>query len=309
MNTRPTLLLILLMVPTMLFSGGFSKLPASARAVALGGSLVSFTNDPNVIFYNPAGIASMNSLAVSTSFTQLFPGIADDNLRYISASAVANLSFLGNVGLGVKSFSSAFWKENEIVGTYAQDAFGVLSVGGSAKLLQWSTPSPSGRLAQPEAGYSKITLSFDVGAQTTIKDIVPDNDVTIGFMMGDFTRPSIAQNGSSDASLDLKMSLGVQYFSRVYNYAVTAHYTIMGSVQRLGVGTEILAMKTSLLDEEAEVVVRVGGGGQLQSGQQGDINGGLGLSVGGLTMDYAYTIQTELQYVGGTHHISLRYFF
>ena len=303
------ILLAIIVVTRVALSGGFSKLPIGARAVALGGTLVSFSDDPNVVFYNPAGIASMNSLAVSTSVTQLFPGIVDDNLRYIAASAVANFSFLGNVGVGIKSFSSDAWKENEFIGSYAQDLFGVLSVGGSVKLLQWSTPSPSGRLAQPEAGYSNAVLSFDAGAQSTIKDIVPDNDVTLGFMLGDINRPSIAQNGSPDGKLDMKMALGVQYASRIYNYAVTAHYTIQGPIRRFGSGPEILAMKTSIIDQEAELIVRVGGGGLLESGQQGDIDGGLGLNFGGLKLDYAYTHQTELQYVGGSHHISLRYFF
>ena len=49
------------------YAGGFSKLPVSARAVTMGGSLVSFADDPNSLFYNPAGIASLRFISVSTS--------------------------------------------------------------------------------------------------------------------------------------------------------------------------------------------------------------------------------------------------
>lgn len=58
-----------------------------------------------------------------------------------------------------------------------------------------------------------------------------------------------------------------------------------------------------------ELIVRVGGGGLSGAGKQGDINGGLGFLVAGFLLDYAYTHQTELQYIEGSHHLSLRYTF
>jgi hypothetical protein len=290
-------------------AGGFSKLPISARAVSLGGSLISFADDPNTLFSNPAGIASLNSLSLSTSYTQLFSGITDDQIGYLSASAVANLGFVGNLGIGLKSLSSNTWKENELVGSYAQELFEFLSVGGSVKLLHWSTPPPAGRHAVPEDGMSKVTLSFDVGAQSLIRDIVPENDVRFGIFFGDLTQPSIAKNGSDDGKLDLKMAAGVTYLSRVYDYAVTLHYTVAGDVKRIGVGTEIVAMKSTAFGEPLQVLIRFGGGGVQSPARQGDLNGGVGLVAYGFILDYAFAHQTELLYLTGTHHVSLRYSF
>lgn len=294
---------------TVAFGGGFSKLPVSARAVTLGGSLITVSDDPNVVFYNPAGIASLPSLTVSTSYTQLFAGISDDHLGYFSGSAVANLGFVGNLGLGVKAFSSDAWKENELVGSYAQQLFDFLSVGGSVKLLHWSTPAPAGRLAVPEEGMSNVTLSFDVGAQSLVQDIVQDNDLRFGIFFGDITRPSIAKNGSSDGNLDLKMSAGAAYISRVYDYVVAFHYTIAGDVKRIGIGTEISALKSTILEQPVELIIRFGGGGLQSPEKQGDVNGGFGLNVSGFTFDYAFAYQTELLYITGTHHLTLRYSF
>jgi hypothetical protein len=293
----------------MAHGGGFPRLPVSARAVTLGGSLVSFSDDPNVLFYNPAGIAPMHSLSLSTSYTRLFPGITDDRLSYVSGAAVANLGFAGNLGVGVRAFSSNTWKEDQLVGSYAQQLFDFLSIGGSAKLLYWTTPPPSGLLAVPEEGLSNTTLSFDVGAQSLVRNIFPDNDIQFGIYFGDINRPSIAKNGSGDAKLDLAMAAGATYFSRAYDYTVTVHYTVAGETRRIGIGGEFIAMKTSLLDQPIELTVRAGGGGLQASGQQADLNGGLGLRVANFIFDYAFTYQTELLYIDGTHHLTLRYTF
>jgi hypothetical protein len=310
MNVRTGILIALLLaVGARANGGGFTRLPFSARAVTLGGSLISFTNDPNVLFYNPAAIGPMHSLSVSTSYTRLFPGVSDDKLFYVSGSAVANLGFAGNLGIGVKAFSSNSWKENEVVGTYAQELFDFLSVGGSAKMLYWSAAAPSGLLAVPEDPISTVTFSFDVGALSTIRNIFPDNDLQVGIFFGDITRPTIAKNGSGDGALDLRMSLGATYISRVYDYAVTAHYTAAGTIRRIGVGAEVSAMKTSVFDQPVELMVRAGFGGLQASAHQADINGGLGFRVADVVLDYAYAYQTQLIHIDGTHHLTLRYTF
>ncbi|MBI3578934.1 MAG: hypothetical protein HY276_03365 [Ignavibacteriales bacterium] len=301
--------LLTLLLYGVVVAGGFSKLPSSARAVALGGSLVSFADDPNLVFYNPAGIASLKTLSIGSSYTQLFTGVSDDNLGYVTASAVANLGFVGNLGVGIKSFSSNYWKENELVGSYAQQLFDFLSVGGSVKLLQWSSPAPSGRLAVPEEGLSNVTLAFDIGAQSQITDIFPENDLRVGIFFGNLNRPSIAKNASPDAKLDLTMVAGATYISRVYDYAVTFHFKAEGEVKRLGIGTEIIAVKTSLLGEPIQMLLRVGGGAAPSPAKQGDINGGFGVTVAGFTFDYAFAYQTELLYISGSHYLSLRYSF
>ncbi|MGB2867830.1 MAG: hypothetical protein WBD36_05220, partial [Bacteroidota bacterium] len=63
MKLRPLYSVVLVAAASScLMAGGFSKLPVSARAVSLGGTLVTLNDDPNVLFSNPAGIAALGSL-------------------------------------------------------------------------------------------------------------------------------------------------------------------------------------------------------------------------------------------------------
>jgi len=50
----------------------FLRLDMSARAGALGGSFVSNNDDPDVIFYNPAGIQLLSDNPVSFSFVEKY---------------------------------------------------------------------------------------------------------------------------------------------------------------------------------------------------------------------------------------------
>ncbi len=301
-----TLALILAVFASPAGAGGFGKLPVSARAVTLGGSLIAIQDDPNALFFNPAGIGSLTSFSLSTSYTNLFPGISGDQLSYLSGSAVANLGLIGNVGLGLKAFRSNSWKEGELVGTYAQSLFDIVTVGGSVKLLYWSSGAPAGRLAVPEDGLSKTTLSFDAGLQAKFTDILPENDVVLGASVQDITRPSIAANGSSDGKLDLAASFGAAYVSRALDYIVQAQYLTAGDMSRFAIGVEIVAARGTFLGQEASFSVRLGGNTALEPVRQGDLFGGVGIEVSGLRLDYAYGQPTRLQEVGGTHHVTFR---
>ncbi len=46
----------------------FLRLDQSTRAAALAGSFVSNTDDPNVLFYNPAGISYLTDNPISFSY-------------------------------------------------------------------------------------------------------------------------------------------------------------------------------------------------------------------------------------------------
>lgn len=50
----------------------FLRLDLNPRAAALAGSFVTNTDDPNVIFYNPAGINSLKETPVSISYVNYF---------------------------------------------------------------------------------------------------------------------------------------------------------------------------------------------------------------------------------------------
>jgi len=85
-----------------LFSNSFSQtyqflnLDLSARAAALGGTFVSNNDDPDVIFYNPAGLGLLEKNPISFSFVK---HLLDINLASLSYSTYWN--GIGRIGAAV----------------------------------------------------------------------------------------------------------------------------------------------------------------------------------------------------------------
>lgn len=78
----------------------FLKVEPSARASALAGAFETYTNDPNIIFFNPAGLSTIEGKKVSASFGK---HLLDINF----GTAAFNMEFkdIGWFGIGVKYFN------------------------------------------------------------------------------------------------------------------------------------------------------------------------------------------------------------
>ena len=75
----------------------FLRLDMSARAGALAGSFVSNNDDPDVIFYNPAGLELLNDNPISFSFVK---HLLDINLASLSYST--DFEGIGRFGAAIK---------------------------------------------------------------------------------------------------------------------------------------------------------------------------------------------------------------
>jgi hypothetical protein len=105
-----TLLFALLSVGSV-FSAGNTvfevlRFDVGARAAALGGSFVTMTDDPNVMFYNPAALATLTTRRMSFGF---FKHILDIN----SAHAIFGSDILGygHVGIGINYINYGEFKQ------------------------------------------------------------------------------------------------------------------------------------------------------------------------------------------------------
>jgi hypothetical protein len=74
----------------------FLRIDAGARAAALAGSFVSATNDPSLIFYNPAGLSTLDAPRGTTGFFKHILDINAGNLAYSQ-----KLEDVGYVGAGI----------------------------------------------------------------------------------------------------------------------------------------------------------------------------------------------------------------
>lgn len=97
----------------------FLKLDPSPRAAALAGSYVSNMDDPNVIFYNPAGIKSLEGNPVSFSFLKHLVDINSASLAYSQ-----EFEGIGRFGAAVQYINYGEFDETDQFG-YKTGTFGV----------------------------------------------------------------------------------------------------------------------------------------------------------------------------------------
>jgi hypothetical protein len=298
--------LFLFFISINLNAGGFEDLGNSARVFSMGGAYTAVADAPYTLFYNPAGIFNIDNLAVSTTYSNLYPGIQDDNLNYFSLSAAMPVGIIGSFGLGGTFLNTNFWKENTFIASYAREIYGSFIVGGSVKVLRWSAePAPG------ESGLSYLGFTFDAGIHYTIKDIMQDSELRLGAAIHNITEPSIASNGSPDAKLPMVINAGAAYISKAYNYMIAVDVLKENDNLILRAGAEFVGIRQQLIGLSTGFLVRVGYNGIVNETdyKQSGLNGGFGLEVERLAIDYAYVFPLELKNVGGSHKISLSYNF
>jgi hypothetical protein len=102
MNRRLQRLLVLSLVIGTLASAAekptysFLRNDYGARAAAMGGSFISMTDDPNLLFYNPAGLGTLEHSQFSLGF---FKHLMDINSGYVSYAQ--HIQDLGHVAAGM----------------------------------------------------------------------------------------------------------------------------------------------------------------------------------------------------------------
>ena len=179
MKKTPALLLTIIILTSFhVFAQNtydFLRLDMSARAGALAGSFVSNNDDPNVIFYNPAGIDLLEGQPVSFSFVK---HLLDINLASLSYSQ--EFEGIGRFGAAIKYINYGTFTGADEFGTKTQD-FGAGEVafivgyansldqnfyyGVNAKFIYSSieTRSSTGLAADIGLHYSIPAQQVDIG--------------------------------------------------------------------------------------------------------------------------------------------------
>ncbi|MEW6702312.1 MAG: type IX secretion system protein PorQ [Bacteroidota bacterium] len=134
----------------------FLRLDTSPRAAAIAGSFVAGNDDPNVIFYNPAGINLLSGIPVSFSF-----------LKYLADINVASVSFskefegIGKFAAGVQYINYGTFTKADVNGV----ALGSFGAGEMALLLGYGNQLDKNFYygANVKFIYSKIADRFSTG--------------------------------------------------------------------------------------------------------------------------------------------------
>lgn len=141
----------------------FLRVDPSARASALAGAFETYTNDPNIIFYNPAGLSTIEGKKVSASFGKY---LLDINF----GTAAFNMKYkeIGWFGIGVKYFN---------YGTFDYTDENGIATGGTFNAND----------IMVSLGYSNYIydeVNYGINAKYIFSNIAEYNSSAIGFDIG-----------------------------------------------------------------------------------------------------------------------------
>jgi len=153
----------------------FLRLDVSARAAGMAGSFVSAMEDPNAIFYNPAGLSTLQSSMASLGF---FKHLLDINSGYLSYSqAFDNIGYFG-AGIVYTNYGS-FDRRDELGNTDGTFSAGDVALTvGYANLLEDNLYYGANIkfIYSSIADYASSGLAADVGILYNI----PESRVSLG---------------------------------------------------------------------------------------------------------------------------------
>ena len=281
----------------------FLRNDVSARAAALGGSFVTMTDDPNIIFYNPAGLSSLGSRRVSFGY---FKHLLDINSGY--ASFASEVPGFGFVGAGVEYINYGEFKrtgeEGQDLGTFgAGDLVLIAGYGGEmGSGLHYGANVKYIYSSIAEAHSSGVALDFG------LQYIAVPNRLLIGaslLNLGTQLNPYL----STKENLPLDFKVGVSIYPEhlplvlmINLHKLNEQYdSFADRLRTFSVGAEFSASTNFTLrigyNNERRRDLKIGTG----SGLAG-LSAGGGISTEMYTFDYAFTSYGT---IGSLHRVSV----
>ncbi|BDQ02919.1 type IX secretion system protein PorQ [Ignavibacterium sp.] len=281
----------------------FLKLDMSARAAALGGSFVANNDDPDVIFYNPAGISMLENNPVSFSFVK---HLMDINLASVSFST--EFENLGRFGAAVRYINYGSFDEADEFGNRT----GEFGAGELAMIVGYSNLLDANFYygANVKFIYSSIAdrssnaIAADLGLHYTI----PEQFINIGFSILNLGS-QISSYYSLKEELPLDVTIGISKKLEKIPVRLSLDFHRLNEdrenfTQRFkafSVGTEINLSKVLTLrlgyDNERRSDLKIG----TTAGIAG-FNIGLGAKISEYNFNYGYS---SLGLVGALHRIGI----
>jgi len=281
----------------------FLRLDQSPRAASLAGSFVSNADDPNVMFYNPAGISHLKEKPIS--FSTLFH-LLDINSAAISYSQ--EIEGLGRFGAGIQYINYGTFDGRDANGVET----GEFGAGEFAALVGYSNELDKNFYygANLKFIYSSIDdrsstgIAVDLGLHYSI----PDEKWNFGFSVLNLGS-QISQYYSTVEDLPLDVRVG---FSKTLAHLPFTFYASINKLnedydsfgerfQQFTFGGEFKLSKVIKLrlgyDNEKRKEYKIGG----TAGIAG-FNLGLGILVSKYNFDYAFSSMGE---IGALHRIGI----
>ena len=309
MGRRASAALTLIMLHSLpaLAGGGaayeFLRNDVGARAAALAGTFAAFSDDPTLLFYNPAGLTTMTAPRGTAGF---FKHLLDINAGHVGyAGELADIGWFG-AGILYTSYGSVDERDElgNMLGTFG--ASDLAFVAGYANTLDgnFSYGANLKFVFSSLAGYSSTALALDLGVQYA----VPDSRVTVGASVRNLgTQLSTYAGVREDLPVDVAVAgavvpRGIPLLLNVGFHRLTDPADTFGERFRaFTVGGEFTLSRVIQLrvgyDNAVRQDLKIGSSAGLAG-----FSGGLGIAVGEYRLDYALS---SLGKVGSLHRVTV----
>ena len=282
----------------------FLRSDVSSRAAAMAGSFVSITGDPNSLFYNPAGLSTLENSMGSLGF---FKHLMDINAGYISYSQ--SYDDLGYFGVGVVYTNYGSFDEMDDLGNNLGTTFTANDLAftlGYSNILQENLHYGVNAkfIHSSIAGYNSTGIAADFGILYT----VPESRFTFGASVRNIGA-QLTSYMSTKEDLPIDVAVGASVVPRGLPLLLNLNFHKLNEdvdafadrFKSFSVGGEFTLSKVMLLrfgyNNEQRRELKVGS----SSGLAG-FSGGLGVTVKSYKVDYALS---SLGKIGNLHRISI----
>jgi hypothetical protein len=309
-SVRAVIVAVALLMPVAGMAAGsatvfnFLRNDVGARAAALAGSFTTIQGDPDILFYNPAGLATIHTSIGSAGF---FKHLMDINAGYITYST--EVPGVGRFGAGIVYTNYGSFDETDEVGT-TMGTFGAsdlaLSIGYALTVDENVFVGAALKGIYSSIGsYSSSGVAADMGILYT----VPSSRFAIGASIRNLG-VQLSEYGSIKEDLPLDCGIGASIVPKGLPLLLNV------GVHRLNDDAPDFASRFRAFTVGGEfqlskvVMARVGYDNARRKdykiGSSAGLAGfsaGLGILVSGYRFDYALS---SLGKAGNLHRISLR---
>lgn len=258
--------------------GAFMKNGFGARGSALGNSFTAISNDVSAIFYNPAGLSSVEGIQVLGMYSNLFGNV--QGLNYGNIGVSKNFE-AGTLGLGIiySSVSDIPYVESVTGPTgesFSDNEMAVL-LSFSRRITENLQIGISGKIIRHTiAGYEANGFGLDIALLTTFND-----KLKAGLMIQDAIGAKIILNGREDVYVS-KFKFGFAY-SPIAVLTLAPEIMIAGNKKLLfSIGSEYDVYKN---------MIKLRGG---YNSMQDAPSFGVGIKYSQINLDYSYSRNGDL---------------
>jgi len=272
-------------------AGAFLKNGIGVRPISMGKAFVAVADDANAGYWNPAGLAALNTTQLSAMYSNpmnyaLIGGAGVKNIGYHTVSLAYPMRF-GSVGLNLAYLNvgdiyvvedasgptGEKFEDNElgIIASYANSITDQIRMGVNLKFVRQQIWEDKGS-----------GMGLDLGGLYE-----PLYNLTFGLMLQDLIKPKIKLLETTD-SIPRKIILGVSYKLMDDRVLVAAGIDKTGGRSpKLHAGAEVEPMK--------DLAFRAG-----YTTDTGEISAGVGVRVSIIQLDYGFGFLK----LGSTHRVS-----